>query len=902
MAGTLLETKLHMPRARAGLVDRARLVDMLDAGSGARLVLVSAPAGFGKTTLVADWLSRESMAEWATAWLSLGPTDDDPRTFLSYLVAALESVAPDAVAGAVALVSTPDGAAVDVLIELINGLQASSQPVLLVLDDVHVLHDPEIAEAIEFLVEHLPPTLRIVIVSRSDPTLPLARMRARGDLVEIRASDLRFNADEAAEYLETSMGLDLDGAQVATLERRTEGWIAALQLAALSLRGREDPAAFIETFAGDDRYVIDYLAGEVLDRQPSDVRDFLLSTSILGRLDVSLCAAVTGIADARSMLDDLERRNLFVVPLDDRRHAYRYHHLFGDVLRTRLLDERPADVAALHRRASEWFEQRGERAEAVQHALDSGDAELAAELIEPSLPSLRQARQDATLRRWLEALPSDVVEDRPVLGLGLVGALMTTGEFDRVDQLLTAIEQRLAAAAQGASRPLVVIDVDELDRVPVQIAMFRSALALVDGDVDAAATHGRTAFDLAAPDDHLGRGSSAALQGLAAWRRGDLDDAAQWYATSLASLEAAGHLSDVLGCSIAFSDIRVAQGRASQAEAILRRGLQLSESAGAPLRGAADMHVGLADLARERNDLAVALEHLESCDELGPSAGLPQNGYRRALVMARVRAAQGELGEAFRLLDDAEVLYDGDFSPDVRPISTVRARLWSAHRQSDRALAWALERGLSVDDEVTYLSETAHLALAAALVGEARAGREPESGSLSDVRRLLDRVLAAARDADRVASVVEVLVLRALCHDVAGEDASAADSLAEALLLSRAERRTRVVLDEGEPIRAVLRALVDDDQVGDVAADLLRSGQQGHDAAAPALGSALVDPLSDRELDVLRLLRSDLSGPEIASELIVSLNTVRSHTKSIYSKLQVTSRRAAVRRADELGL
>ena len=428
MPAALLETKFYVPRSRHGLVPRPRLSERLDRGTASKLMLVSAPAGFGKTTLLTGWLAAGPAApadERLIAWLSLDPGDNDPASFWAYVIAALrdggirgrrECAGPPACA--------PPPPIETVLTVLLNDLGAIAADIMLVLDDYHVIDAREVQDAMAFLLDHLPSQLHVVIASRADPALPLARLRARGELVEIRAAELRFTPDEAAAYFNEMMGLQLTARDVAVLEGRTEGWIAALQLAALSMQGRDDIGGFIAGFAGDDRYVVDYLAEEVLQRQSDRVQTFLLQTSILGRLSGPLCDAVTGQGGGKAMLEALERGNLFLVPLDDRRRWYRYHHLFADVLQTRLLDEQPGQVPDLHRRASAWYEQNGERSVAIGHALAAGDFGRAADLTELAIPAMRRTRQEAAVRGWLEVIPDELVRVRPVLSVSYAGALL----------------------------------------------------------------------------------------------------------------------------------------------------------------------------------------------------------------------------------------------------------------------------------------------------------------------------------------------------------------------------------------------------------------------------------------------------------------------------------------------
>ncbi|MDX6365149.1 MAG: hypothetical protein QOK30_225, partial [Nocardioidaceae bacterium] len=606
----LLQTKLFPPRTTRGLVDRDRLRQRLDPRQLPAVLVVSAPAGFGKSTLLAQSLLDDSRpGRPSVAWLSLDSGDSEPSSFWAYVLAALRTAAPEVGASAQGLLDSSGATpAKAVLTSLVNDLAVSAEDVVLVLDDYHVIQAPDIHEAMSFLIDHLPPQLRLVIATRSDPPLPLARLRARGQLVEVRAADLRFTEEETATYFD-GMGLQLSAGEVVALEGRTEGWIAALQLAALSLQGREDTAGFIDGFAGDDRHVVDYLVEEVVHRQPEDVREFLLRTSVLTRLCGPLTDAVTGRADGRTMLAALDRDNLFLVPLDDQRRWYRYHHLFADMLRARLLDERPDEVFELHRRASVWHEQDGDTTAAIEHALAAGDADRAAVLVELAIRPMSRDRREAQLRRWMEALPEEVFANRPILALGHVGALMSTGETRGVEpRLRTAARwmDALQAGAPGAlPAGLAVADPEELRKLPGQVGVFRAGLALMRGDVEGTMTHGREAIAVLDPDDHQGHGSATALMGIASWRLGDLATAEAAYAETMWRLGLEGYIADVLGCTITLADLQVAQGRLRDAERSYHDALDLAARHGdGPLRGTPDMHVGLSELRSERGDLS----------------------------------------------------------------------------------------------------------------------------------------------------------------------------------------------------------------------------------------------------------------------------------------------------------
>lgn len=884
----LLTTKLHPPRRRRGTVERRRLTDRASGGLPA-LVLVSAPAGFGKTTFLSQLIASDPARR--TAWLALDAGDNDPSVFWSYLTAAVRALDDDAGTGPDAGLAGIDGGAPDVAAAaLLNHLATRPGPVLLVLDDYHVIEAPEIHEALAFLVEHLPENAHLVLAGRSDPPLPLARLRARGELLEVRAADLRFTQEEATAYFGESAGLTLTATQVETLEARTEGWAAALQLAALSMQGREDPAAFIADFAGDDRFVVDYLAEEVLERQPLDVRRFLLETSVLDRFTAELCDAVTGRDDGRLMLAHLDRANLFLVALDDRRGWFRYHHLFADVLRARLLAEAPGDVDALHRRASAWYDAAGEPAAAIGHALAGRDVEAAARLIELAAPMMRRTRQEVTLRNWLTALPPELFPDRPVLSMELVGARMISGDVHGVESVLADVDRWFAPGADLDAA--VVFHTEDLGRLPAQSAVYRAALALVAGDLAESQAHAERTLGLAEPDDHLRRGAAAALVGLARWTAGDLDEAGRRHTEAIAELTAAGHVSDALGASIALADMRLAQCRSGDARAVFESGLELARRHDI-VRGTADMHAGLCEVHLERGDVETAARHLDAALALGDAAGLPQHPYRRRVAAAGLCRARGDLDGALRLLAEAEPLYDTDLSPPVRPVAAMRARALVAAGDLDGARRWVAASGVQADDEPTYLHEYEHATLARVVLAR---------GDADAAVDLLECLRVAASDAGRAGSVVELLVALAVALDVAGRRADATAALSEALAGAAPEGRVRPFREERPALDPLLRMAAASGGAGGELARAVLGPARPPASPPPTSARGLVDPLSERELEVLHLLRGDQSGPEIARELIVSLNTLRTHTRNIYTKLGVTNRREAVTRAAELGL
>jgi LuxR family maltose regulon positive regulatory protein len=907
----ILQTKLYIPPIRPELVSRPRLIERLNEGLHGKLTLISAAAGFGKTTLVSEWVAG---CERPAAWLSLDEGDNDPTRFLTYLVAALQTIMANIGEGVLGVLQAPQPPPIEsILTTLLNEIATIPDHFILVLDDYHAIDAKPVDRALTFLLEHLPPQMHLVIATREDPHLPLTRLRARGQLTELRAADLRFTPAEAAEFLSQVMGLNLSTEDIAALETRTEGWIAGLQLAAISMRGHEDTASFINSFTGSHHFVLDYLVEEVLQQQSESIQTFLLRTSILDRLCGPLCDAVLGSpsASGQETLEYLERTNLFIVPLDSERRWYRYHHLFGDVLRMHLRAEQPDQVSALHRRAREWYEHNGSTDNAIRHALAGEDFARAADLVELVFPAMNRSRQFATLLGWLKALPDELVRLRPVLSTEYALVSMSCGENESVEPRLRDAERWLDTPADMRARPespvagMVVVDEEEFRRLPGMIALLRAAQALARGDMPEAVKNARRVLDLAPEDAHLMLGGAASVLGLAAWASGDLEAARRMTADGMANVRLARYISSAIGGSIVLADIQIAQGHLHEAMTTYERALQWATEPGAPvLQGAADMYVGLSALYRERNDLETATRHLLTGQALGELAGLPQNPYRWRAAMARIREAQGDLDGALDLLDQAERLYDGAFSPNVRPIATRKIRVWVVQGRLGEALGWAREQGLSVEDELGYLHEFDHITLARVLLACYQSDRA--DGSIAGVMRLLERLLKAAEERGGKGSVIDILVLQALGYQAQGDLPAALLPLQHALALAEPEGYVRMFLDEGPSMMELLREASAREIMPDYTDKLLAAfeAEKRNSEGKPALSPAqpLIEPLSQRELEVLRLIDQGLSNREIGERLFLALSTVKGHNRNIFDKLQVQSRTEAVARARELGL
>ena len=892
-------------------------MDRLNDGlaNGSRLTLVSAPAGFGKTTLISEWIAD---CQRPVAWLSLDEGDNDLTRFLTYLVAAaLQTFAENLGAGALAVLQSPQPPPTEsILTTLLNDIATLSDNFILVLDDYHVIDSQAVDQSLAFLVEHQPPQLHLVIATREDPSLPLPRLRARGQLTELRAADLRFTPAEAAEFLNRKMGLNLPAGDIAALESRTEGWIAGLQLAALSMQGREDIAGFIQAFTGSHRFVLDYLAEEVLQHQLESTRNFLLQTAILDRFCAPLCNAVTERDDGKEMLDVLERSNLFLVPLDDKRQWHRYHHLFAEVLQARLMEAQPEMVSSLHQRASAWHEQNGYLPDAIRHALAAQDFDRAANLIERVWLAMDISYQSATWLDWVKALPNELIRARPVVSVGYGWALLGVGELEASEARLRDAERWLEPAdkqVENSTAGMVVVDEAEFRSLPASIAAARAYRALALGDISSTKMYARQALALDPEGNSIHHTQAVSLLGMAEYASGNLRAAEQELLRFQAIMWQSNDIANAIGITFILANIKLVQGRLREAVSAYQQSLQLAASRGEPsFLGSSDFYRGLGELLCEQGDLESAAQHLQVAHQLGEQGALLGWPHRLCVSQAYLKEAQGDLDGALVLLDEAERQYVRNPLPD-RPIAALKARTWVRQGRLSQALSWAREQNLSPDDGLSYLREFEHLTLARALIARYKTDRA--EGDLHAALGLLARLLQAAEEGERNGSVIEILILRSLAYQAQGDQPRAHASLERAMKLAEPEGYVRIFVNEGEPMRLLIsdsRLQIEKQERPGIHplfgyADKLLSAFPQPAATTPKsktenLKSEIVEPLSRRELEVLKLLRSELSGPEIAERLIVSLYTLRTHTNNIFKKLGVNNRRAAVRRAEELDL
>lgn len=906
MAAPLLVTKLFIPPSRRELVPRRRLIEALSSGPYRPLTLISAPAGFGKTTLVTEWLNTLSNGGDArVAWLSLDPEDNDLHRFLTYFVSGLSRVAETDVAGEQALAwlqSAEPLSAEALLTPLINQIATGLHDAYYVLDDYHVIDSQAVNDAVAFLLDHLPPQLHLVITTREDPLLPLPRLRARGQLMEIRAADLRFSSSESAEFLNQVMSLGLGADDVAALEARTEGWIVGLQLAALSLRGQAEPSAMVRAFSGSHRLVLDYLVEEVLSRQNQYTQDFLLRTSILDRLTAPLCDVMMGRTGSQDVLEALDRANLFLVPLDHERCWFRYHHLFAELLRQKLRHGQPGVVPELHQRASLWFEQEAMSSDAIRHALAARAFGRAAELAEAAWPDWDGGHRSLQWLDWVKALPLDILQSRPLLCVHCAQAHLNGGQLEAAEARLQDAERWLAHASEthdpGTSEPTRADDA-AYPALPAHLAMTRAYLAQARGDAAATMRCVNQALALIPEDDGARRTTAYLLLGLAQWTQGDLVAAYDVFSTGLVRND-----NDFISGAFALADMQSALGHLGAAEALCKRALMLDQRQGPlPLHGAVDAHVGLSHIHRERGQLDAAALDLDHAQALGEQVLLPDWKHRWFIARARLCESLGELDRALDLLDDALRTRVRTPVPEVRPISALRARVLVRQGRLTEAQLWAHEAGLSAQDSPSYGRECEHLILARTLIAQSQQDRAPSP--VHAAHDLLDRLAASAEGAGRMGSLIEILVMKALAYEAQSNLPAALKPLEKALALAEPEGYVRVFIDEGPPMAHLLYealAARHSTKYGQRLLDAFPEMKRRLTAAADETHADGLEPLSERELEVLRLVADGMSNQDIADRLFLALNTVKAHTRSIYGKLGVNSRTQAIARARALGV
>jgi LuxR family maltose regulon positive regulatory protein len=931
------------------LVPRPNLIQRLGEGLhlGHKLTLISAPAGFGKTTLLSEWVQAMGAATppIAVAWLSLDEGDNDPTRFLTYFIAALnrvEGIEASIGEGALGMLQSPQPPPAEVVqSSLINDITAISDRIIIVLDDYHIIGSSQVDDALTFLLEHLPPPetgLHLVIATRDDPKLPLARLRARRQLTELRAADLRFSSSEAAEFLNQAMGLDLSAEDIAALETRTEGWIAGLQLAALALQGKalqgtfsmqghKDTTSRIKSFSGSHRFVLDYLIEEVLEQQSESVQTFLLQTAVLNRLTGSLCDAVrfgivetpyrsrgtaiskgTAVArreDGQAILEALEAANLFIVPLDEERHWYRYHHLFADLLRQRLRQKQPDWVPTLHIRASEWYEQNAFIDEAIEHALRGQDYERAAYLIEEQVDAIWERGEHAKLQRWLDGLPVELVFTKPQLCIFLAWDQLVNGQQEAAEQSLQAAEQALETNTDRATESLPI----ELGRLPDsesmklqgKAAVIRAFLAFFRGDVQGIIQYAHLALDYLPEQDLTWRSTVSIALGDAYRIKGDLVAAHRAQLEALGACKMAGDIYPVM-----LSNVKVAinlrmQGKLQQTIKSCQQQMQFSKECGLSESGMAGWLLAVwGETLAELNDLDGAVHYAKKGIELIKGGGTLAMLTWSYMCLVRILFSREDLAGAEETIQKIENVARKSHVPPwiTNQMTAWRARIWLAQDKLEAAVQWAGERELAADGKLTYLNEIEYMMLARILIAQQQ---------LNESAGLLQRLLEAAEVGGRTSSMIEILIIQALTYQAQESTDQAITTLEKALTLAEPEGFIRIFVDEGPAMARLLYEAATGGIASDYARRLLAAfpmaePEQTGPSRTQAPKSKLIEPLSERELEVLRLIAAGYSNRELARELVIALGTVKKHINNIFGKLDAHSRTQAVARARELDL
>lgn len=893
----LLATKLYAPVPRAGLVPRPRLIERL---GEAGVVAVCAPAGYGKTMLLAEWVRGAEQ----TAWLSLDAGDNDPVRFWRHLSAALGALRPGLGDRLDPLLGPPAPASFEpMMTALVNELVTppTDTHMRLVLDDYHLIDSRQVHAGIGFLLEHRPPHLRLVVASRTDPPLPLARLRARGELTELRAADLRFTTEEAAALLRCAT-TELPHTAVAALTARTEGWAAGLQLAALSLRDQPDVQEFVAAFTGSHRYVLDYLTEEVLERQSQGMRDFLLETSLLERLSGPLCDAVTGHDGNQALLEQAERSGLFLIPLDETRGWWRYHHLFAELLRARFTQRRPERAREIHRAAAGWYEQRGLADEAIHHALAADDPTWAARLIEQHFDGVFNLRgEEATIRRWLPALPDELIRQRPRLLLAQSQMAGMRGDIEAMLPLIEAAARASSAAPDEPFEPAVGPASSLLVNVPAVIELQRSYIAQFRNDVEGTHMYASRAAALIGDDEVMLASTVEGFQAVAEWMGGRLRQAERMFTAGVSGWRAAGELTHAAWGGYSLARIQCARGDLDAAAQTSADALRLTALPGrSPLPAAGPAYAGLADVSYQRNELDAAREYAATGIAVSRQFVYAPPLAACLTTMAFARQASGDPDGALEALREAEQLSLGP--PGLfNPVPAQRARLLLLQGDVAGAARWVRESGLDAMDEPNYPREPGQLVLARVLLAQQRPDR---------ALALLDRLHAAALGQGRIATVIETGALRALALAEHGDRAAAVAALTDAVAHAHPARYIRVFADEGRPMAELLARLITAQRHSEPStrlptgflADLYRAFPLDHEGRSPAPLPGMIEALTDRELEVLELIAAGRSNRAIAAALVVTLDTVKKHVSHVLLKLAVTNRTEAVARARELRL
>lgn len=871
LSSSVLTTKFYTPSIRPNLVARPRLIERMNIAEHVKLTLVSAPAGYGKSTLAGEWVNQKGIP---AAWLTLDKNDNNLNRLITYIIAAIRTVFPDFGEMTLAALQMDQPLAPNtILTSLINEINRTSNQLMLVLDDYHNITDHQVHEAISYLLDFLSEFVHLVILTRSDPPIPLGRLRAQGQLVEIRVNDLSFTSEETTAFLNETMGLGLSSELIRSLEERTEGWITGLQLAALSLKELDSQqiGEFITKFTGGHHYIVDYLLEEVLARQPDSLRDFLLRTSVLERLTGDLCNALTGRADGQDMLESLDRGNLFLLPLDDMRRWYRYHRLFADLLQQRLRQEQGYSARNLHRQASDWFEKNRFIFEAMQHALKAKDFERVAEQMEQVGWELFTRGEMAAIIRWISALPKEILSSRPELSVLYAWAMAKSGQLDDVEPCLQGVDTQTMKG---------------------EVAAVRAYVSGVHGNLSQAVELAQTALANLPEENFHMRAIVTQNLGVAYHWIGDPISAIQTLTKAVELTRLANQKFQTLTTLAILGRAHEMQGNLHKAREIYQNAITLgSEASQEPVPFAGMAYVGMARLQYEWNDLEGAMYNAREGIRLSKTGGFMAYQIFGYAILARIYEAKGDHDRADEMLQKAEWLGQGsEYDLVLALVSEMRIRMWIRQGNLSAAEDWARAHLLSSVDELNAASEIEQIAVARVLVAQDR---------FDQALNLLTQLLDTAQAANRMENVLKILILLALVYQSERKTASALSVLERVLALAKSEGYRRIFIDQGEAMERLLRRAGTQGIEPQFVAKLLPEFDQS--SAGPGMiTQPLIEPLSRRQLEVLNLLADGLSNEEIAEKLVITVGTVKAHTANIYRKLNVNSRLQAVARAREL--
>jgi len=879
---TLLTTKLYFPPARTNLVSRPRLLEMLNRGLKGRLTLIAAPAGYGKTTLMTEWHAGRGK-DVPAAWFSIDASDNDPVRFWSYLVSALDSLQSGIVGDALSMLESPQLPPIESLLTLlINDLAVYQKDFVLVLDDVHIIAAPEIHHGIDFLLEHMPLCMHIVLLTRADPPIALSRLRANGQLVEIRARDLNFNSEETAAFLNDMMKLELSADEIVALEARTEGWIAGLQLAALSLQGQKDTANIIATFGGGYHYIVDFLVEEVLNNQPEPLRKFLLQTSILDRLSGQLCDALTGQTNGDTTLQQLEQGNLFIFPLGGECCWYRYHHLFADVLRNRLRQAYREQLPELHIRAARWFDQNGYSLDAIHHALTVPDYEYAAQLIEQNADAMLVRGELITLLNLIESI-EHLLQTRPWLAIQRAWAFTYTGQLNLVEPTLEIAEKYVSRHTS----------IPNLMNINGNIAAIRAYNAAIMGNASQTLDYAQQALKLLPANNISTRSIVSFVLGGAYRLKNDSKEAMYAWTAAARDSQMAGNLYLAVSATSAQADILLDQGKLHLAVDTYNKALHIGIHTDARrMPVAARALAGLGNVYYEWNDLETAFKYANQCISLCRLWGNPDTLIEGHLLLIKLWQAHGDLEKAQEAMREAEILKQ---SHNLRPGSASHVdhslvRLWLAQGNMESLNRWARETRIKGDEQSSHSGVRECSLLARILL---------DQGKPAESLKLVDQVLKLADADEHPGQTIELLLVQALAYQATGDATQALGSLQRALSFAETEGYARVFLDMGNPIKVLLQKALTSDDISRYAGKILTMFDEKQDDTSNTR-QAMLDQLSTREVEVLELIALGKTNQQIADELVIALGTAKRHVFNIYSKLEVKNRTECVAKARSL--